>query len=110
MKKIYISLPISGHEKDYEQRLDAAVKYVKEMYPEYGWIVTPKELAEDLDDFYKQFYKYKPSYKDYLLRDIKEISESDAIFMSCGWSHSKGCRAEHKFAKAIGIKVIYQSV
>ena len=73
MKSIYISLPISGHEEDYEQRIDAAVKYVKEMYPEYGWIVTPKELAEDLDDFYKQFYKYKPSYKDYLLRDIKEI-------------------------------------
>ena len=110
MKSIYISLPISGHEETYEARLKAAVAYVKEMYPEYGWIVTPKELAKDLDDFYKEIYKYKPSYKDYLLKDIKVISESDAIFMSYGWSHSKGCRAEHKFAKAIGIKVIYQSV
>ena len=30
MKIIYISLPITGHEDTYEQRLDDAVEYVKE--------------------------------------------------------------------------------
>lgn len=105
MKSIYISLPITGQEDTYEQRLDDAVEYVKAKYPEYERIVTPKELAEE--------WKIRqiggvPLYRDYLVRDIIEIAFCDAILMCNGWSHSKGCRAEHKFAKAIDIKIIYQ--
>lgn len=49
MKSIYISMPITGHEDTYEQRLDAAVEYVKTNYPEYERIITPKEVAENLE-------------------------------------------------------------
>lgn len=107
MKSIYISLPISGQEETYEARLNAAVAYVKAKYPEYGWISTPKELADELEKYHKQVFHSKPNYTDFLLEDIKAIAESDAIFMCNGWSHSKGCRAEHRFAKAIDIKIIY---
>ena len=50
MKIIYISLPISGHEDTYEQRLDEAVEYVGEKYPEYDRIIAPKYLAEELNE------------------------------------------------------------
>lgn len=110
MKSIYISLPITGQEETYEQRLDAAVEYVKAKYPEYAWIVTPKELAEDLEKFHKDIYHTMPNYKDYLLNDIKEISECDAIFMCKNWSHSKGCQAEYAFASAIGIDILFQPI
>ena len=104
MKSIYISLPITGHEDTYEQRLDAAVKYVKENYTEYVYIITPKEIAERLEDYQPM----KPKYKDYLLADMEAIAHCDAIFMCYGWNYSSGCYAEWAFARAIGLKKFYQ--
>ena len=104
MKRIYISLPISGHEDTYEQRLDDAVEYVKEMYPEYERIITQKEVAERLEN-------YKPNklkYKDYMLAYLKEIRHCDAIFMCQGWHDSSGCYAEWALAWAIGLTILYK--
>ena len=105
MKSIYISLPISGHEDTYEQRLNAAVEYVKEKYPEYDMIITPKEVAENIE---KGFHPFEPKYKDYLLADMEAISRCDAIFMCRDWYLSRGCSAERTFAEAIGVKRLYQ--
>lgn len=104
MKSIYISIPITGHEATYEQRLDAAVEYVKKMYPKYKIIITPKEIAERLE----KYKPTKPKYSDYLLADLKEIRHCDAIFMCRGWSDSDGCYAEWSFAWAIGLKILYK--
>lgn len=104
MKSIYISLPISGHEDTYEQRLDAAVKYVKENYTEYVYIITPKYIAERLEDYQPM----KPKYKDYLLAGMEAIAHCDAIFMCHNWFESKGCSSERAFAEAIGIERLYQ--
>ena len=103
MKSIYISLPISGHEDTYEQRLDEAVEYVKKMYPDV-YIITPKEIAERLEDMRPM----KPTYKEYLLADIEAIAHCDAIFICKGWRDSKGCIVERAFAKAIGVNRLYQ--
>lgn len=104
MKSIYISIPITGYEATYEQRLDAAVEYVKKMYPKYKIIITPKEIAERLENYKPT----KPKYSDYLLADLKEIRHCDAIFMCRGWSDSGGCYAEWSFAWAIGLKILYK--
>lgn len=44
------------------------------------------------------------------LRDDLEwiCSFADAIYMLRGWENSKGARAEHAVAVALGIKVVYQ--
>ena len=104
MKTIYIILPITGHEDTYEQRLDEAVEYVKEKHPEYERIITPKYVAERLEN-------YKPTkqkYKDYMLAYLKEIRHCDAIFMCQGWHDSSVCYAEWALAWAIGLKILYQ--
>lgn len=106
MKIIFISIPISGKEDSYDERLDEAVKYIKEKYPEYEQIITPKDVAKNLEQAY---FPLQPKYKDYLLSDMQEIYDCDAIFMCNEWQYSKGCFAEHTFAKAIGINVIYQN-
>ena len=103
MKSIYISLPISGHEDTYEQRLYEAVEYVKEKYPD-DYIITPKDIAERLEDYQIM----KPKYKDYLLADMEAIAHCDAIFMCRDWYLSKGCSAERAFAEAIGVDRLYQ--
>ena len=106
MKCIFISIPISGKEDSYDERLDEAVKYIKEKYPEYE-IITPKDAAKNLEQAY---FPLKPKYKDYLLSDMDEIYDCDAIFMCNEWELSNGCKAERAFAEAIGINVIYQNV
>ena len=104
MKRIYISFPIREHEDDYEQRLDDAVEYVKKMYPKYEIIITPKEVAERLEDYQPM----KPKYKEYLLADMEAIAHCDAILMCHNWFKSKGCFAERAFAGAIGLTILYQ--
>lgn len=105
MKIIYISLPITGHEDTYEQILDEAVEYVKEKHKEYERIITPKEVAENLE---KEYHPLEPKYKEYLLCDMNAIYDCDAIFMCHGWENSKGCKAEREFADAIGLDILYQ--
>ena len=102
--KIYISLPITGHECTYDKRLDDAVEYVKNMYPQYEYIITPKEVAERIEDYQPM----KPKYKEYLLAGIEAIAHCDAIFMCRGWSYSNGCYAEWSFAWAIGLTILYK--
>lgn len=104
MKSIYISIPITKHEDTYEQRLDEAVEYVKEKYPEYERIITPKDIAERLEDMLPM----KPTYKEYLLADMEAITHCDAIFQCNSWYDNIRCFIEHAFADAIGLKFIYQ--
>lgn len=105
MKRIYISLPITGQEETYEARLNAAVAYVQAKYPEYDTIITPKGIALMLHD--KWWKKDKPEYKDYLTADIIAINNCDAILLCEGWVLSKGCKAENAFALAIGIDILF---
>lgn len=105
MKIIYISLPITGHEDTYDKRLDEAVEYVKEMYPEYDRIITPKYVADGLNE---RLDPIIPAYKDYLYENIGVLTVCDAIFMCRGWSDSDGCYAEWAFADAIGLDILYQ--
>ena len=104
MKRIYISLPITGHEDTYEQRLDEAEKYVKVNLPEYKQIVTPEKVAARLEDIY---FPLVPEYKDYLASDIIQLTNCHAIFLCHGWNESKGCLAEHAYADAIGLEILY---
>ena len=105
MKIIYISIPITGHEDTYEQRLDEAVEYVGEKYPEYDRIITPKYLAEELNE---RLDPIIPTYSKYLSNDIDFLTICDAIFMCSDWCYSCGCNAEWAFARAIGLTILYQ--
>ena len=104
MKIIFVSIPITGKEDSYDERLEEAVKYIKEKYPEYE-ITTPKDAAKNLEQAY---FPLQPKYKDYLLTDMQEIYDCDAIFMCNGWELSKGCKAERAFAEAIGLEIFHQ--
>lgn len=47
-------------------------------------------------------------YAYFLLRDLMALATKDAIYMLKDWTKSPGARAEHDFAKANGIEIIYE--
>lgn len=47
-------------------------------------------------------------YAETLLWDFVNIRKCDAIYMLKDWTDSPGARAEHAFAKAIGLEIMYE--
>lgn len=114
MKRIYISLPITGHEDTYESRLKRAVKTaerfaIRECYniEDCGGfeIVTPKDVAYSVEDRMKS-----PKYTDYLLACLETITNCDIVFACHGYLESRGCNIEVFFALNMNIKVVYEDI
>lgn len=96
-KTIYISLPISGHEDTYEQRLGEAVECVKKKFPD-AEIITPKVIEAEVK---AQLEHVDPTCGQYLGADIAcIIDRCDAVVFWQGWASSKGCGVE--YAAAVG--------
>lgn len=98
--KIYISIPISGHNLAVQQRkANEAAKKLREMGHEpvnpFDTIAPPGGLRED------ERYAY------YMGEDLKKLLMCDAILMCSGWGASKGCAVEHQVARIYSIKTIY---
>lgn len=49
------------------------------------------------------------SWDYYMRKDIRLLMGADAILMLRGWWRSKGARLERRIAKAIGMKVVYET-
>lgn len=114
MKKIYISLPITGHEDTYEERLQELVK-VAEGFARYQnfkldyfgnyEIITPKDIAYIVDDKIKN-----PKYTDYLLSCLDAIVDCDMVILGDGYMDSRGCRIEVNFAMNLNMFVIEEEL
>lgn len=95
MKRIYISLPISGYDleerKGYAQRVESALSASYE-------VVNPlKNGIPETEDWCIHMRK-----------DISDLLTCDFIFMCSGHKLSRGCRLELDIAKSCGIGVIYE--
>lgn len=119
-------MPLHGHtEEDARRRAERAKNYVSEVIQrglrdklqELGTdtrapftVVTPFDVKEDLD--YNNTHglnKRRLIDVDYLLEDLKNVSQSNLVLVLDGWSESRGCMAEVAFAKARGIEVMLMS-
>ena len=84
--KIYISLPITGHDIEQTKARAATIKQI--LSNEWNEVITPFDVCPDKD----------MSYSFYMGRDIEALLECDAIFMAQGWENSKGCNLEYNAA------------
>lgn len=108
MKRIYVSLPISGC--PINQRKEYAYRVKRELecghYAGWGYfkdedetqIVTPFDVCPEPD---------KP-YSYYMGKDIEALLECDAIYLCEGWQNSKGCMAEFEVARIYGKEIIFE--
>lgn len=94
--RIYISLPITGVEKEAREKADR----VKTMLSKMGHQpVSPFEIYSGKHSTYGQL----------LGHDIIVLIDCcEAIFLCKGWENSKGCRIEHFVAKEMKKKVIFE--
>ena len=85
--KVYISLPITGHD---EKRQREKADMVKAALSRAGHKpVSPFDI----------YAGKNPTYFDYLCYDLRALADSDAIYLCEGWENSRGCLVEAHFAK-----------
>lgn len=104
-KRIYISIPISGHDIE-EVKAKARVVRVRLLYDVFGLkkgchrpdVITPFDVCPEPD---------KP-YSYYMGKDIEALLECDAIYLCEEWQNSKGCMAEFEVARIYGKEIIME--
>ncbi len=106
MERVYISIPMTGlDEARQREHADKTAKMLRQKGYDVG---NPFELCDLIRHEYRENFNEEPCYVDYLLHDIVLLAECQRIFMCKGWKKSKGCLAEYHFARAIGIKIVYE--
>ena len=106
MSKIYISIPISGHDLDEVNKKLARVKeeYLKGLYGDKwaqhrGEVITPIEINKE---------NLNAPYPTLMGKDIEALldQECDTVFLCSGWRESKGCRLEYHAACIYGKHIL----
>lgn len=82
MKKVYISLPISGLKiESVKQNAEKAAEYLRKAGYEP---VTPFDVSPNEN----------VSYAHHMGKDVEALLECDAVLFLKGWQYSKGCQLE----------------
>lgn len=95
-KKIYISIPITGH--DIEQVKMHAEEAKKKLTAQGYDSITPFDVCPEEGH----------TYAYYMGRDIEALLQCDAIYMCAGWVSSKGCKAELLTANVYNKEIMYE--
>lgn len=107
MKGIYIAGPMSGIPDNNFPSFNAAEKYLDSMG--YNLIGNPAKWEADRENEFVPAGVDSPLLRNLLGSDLRWIGEhAGAVFMLNGWENSKGARAEHALAVALGINIYYQ--
>lgn len=95
MKRVYISLPITG--RDLTEVRQEAASIAERIKAEGFEPINPFEVSDD----------DSRSYAEHMGKDITALLECDAIYLADGWRKSKGCTLEYCAARIYN-KQIYQ--
>lgn len=101
-EKIYLSAPISAYvtTADGEQERREYFKGYADKLEAVGYkVFNPMENG----------LPFNAEHEEHMKKDIRELLKCDAIVMLSGWQLSKGCKTEWEVAKAVGLRVLYES-
>ena len=94
--KVYISLPITGHNIE---EVEARCIFAKAVLKRKGHTpVSPLDVSDNPD----------ASYAEHMGRDISALLDCDAVVFLDGWQESKGCTLEHAAAKIYNKLITYE--
>ena len=104
MKKIYISLPMSGQEDTIWARYIKAELELKNKFGDSIEIKAPYNIRDFKEP---ENFEYDRDWCYYMSKDVEDLLRSDAIYLTKGWSKSKGCRVEKAISVEMGKEIIY---
>lgn len=104
MKKIYISLPMSGQE---DTILERYTKAEFELKNKFGDDIEIKGPYNVIDFKEPDKFEYDRDWCYYMAKDVEDLLRSDAIYLTKGWSKSKGCRVEKAISAEMEKEIIY---
>lgn len=107
-RNIYIAGPMRGREKFNFPAFYAAEKELQAK----GWVTLNPARADNdagFDETTPQENVTREMMNEFLLRDARMLSQSDAIYLLDGWETSKGARGERGIAEWLGLEIIHQS-
>ena len=97
--KVYISGKMRGMtEEESRSKFKEAELHLKALGCE---VVNPWDTEQEKKKHCKQW-------GDYILFDLKILSECDSIYMLDNWQDSWGAKCEHAYACGRDMKVLYQ--
>lgn len=97
---IYISIPITGHDREAQER--KARKFAETIDLLGHDPVIPFDLEKA-----PGYYNEREQYAFYMGEDIEQLLTCDAAYFARGWDKSKGCTLEHTAAKLYGLQAYY---
>ena len=95
--KIYISIPISGHDEGEQREKADGIKCALSRAGHRP--VSPFDI----------YAGKNPTYADYICCDLRALADCDAIFLCDGWQFSRGCRIERTFAEEFAKHIMYET-
>lgn len=109
-RKIYISLPITGH--NILQQRAKALEVIDRLSVKMGQdadFINPFDISDALNSLHKAMGITPPSYEEYMLYDLKAQNACQATFFCLGWDASEGCTREHSNALDRGHEIMYEA-
>lgn len=104
MKKIYISLPMSGQEDTIWERYVKAEFELKQKFGNDIEIKAPYNIGDFKEP---DKFEYDRDWCYYMAKDVEDLLRSDAIYLTKGWSKSKGCKVEKAISVEMEKEIIY---
>ena len=104
MKKIYISLPMSGQKDTIWERY---IKAEFELKQKFGNSIEIKGPYNIKDFKEPNKFEYDRDWCYYMAKDVEDLLRSDAIYLTKGWSKSKGCKVEKAISVEMEKEIIY---
>lgn len=124
MRYIYIAGPMTGYKRFNFEQFDTAKWHLDGLFGSQAEIFSPADHDRNLLgkswDWYPEesdtegpWVKWAipnaPSLRTMLGEDLSWIAKNAThIFMLKGWENSKGARAEHALAHALGLEFMYK--
>lgn len=112
--KVYISIPITGHNPVRQRAhvlavIDRLSAYFEREKPDTRVVfINPFEIGDALERLQMAAGLAPPKWADYMNVDLMAVDGSDIVYMCNGWKNSTGCMTEHDFACLSDKVIMYE--
>ncbi len=101
-KRVYVSGPISGHDREERRRAFAVGARLIESF---GMVAVNPLDEQPSNGHHPESVEY---WREAMKLDIKRLVDCECILMLEGWERSRGARLEKEIANALGMIVVFE--